>query len=271
MLIQAGPSSLHWFHRWLHLLKSLNRVLRDHKEHLTEDLARNGLAGAATLVAQSSHPFFASWRWHTLADCCASIGKVLPTLKLIVLLLVFLSRARDKSLHEKALEAIRDAKWESMLRCVGPLDAWVVKLQKWVTGCECHRSELEQGKHVDCWQNGRLLHLAYDHAMKYLQDSVAEAGTWIRASLVAIKTCWRRLSACTVGHWPQPRRESALWMWCRGFSPDSTTMVCVLASFNNGSRHLLLDTMPSRDSSSRLERICGGRSMTWLEATWLHA
>ena len=96
-------------------------------------------------------------------------------------LAVSLSLARDKSLHEKALEAIRDAKWESTLRCVRPSDAWVVKLQKWVTGCECHRSELEQGKHVDCWQNGRLLHLAYDHAMKYLQDSVAEAGTWTRA------------------------------------------------------------------------------------------
>ena len=170
---------LRWFPRWLHLLKSLKRVLRDHKEHLTEDLARNGLAGAATLVAQSSHPFFASWRWHTLADCCASIGKVLPTLKLIAHLLVFLSRARDKSLHEKALEAIRDAKWGPCF-AVSVL-AWVVKLQKWVTGCECHRSELEQGKHVDCWQNGRLLHLAYDHAMKYLQDSIAEAGTWIRA------------------------------------------------------------------------------------------
>ena len=87
------------------MLKSLNRVLRDHKEHLTEDLERNGLAGAATLVAQSSHPFFAMWRWHTLADCCASIGKVLPTLKLNVHLLVSLSRARDKSLHEKALES----------------------------------------------------------------------------------------------------------------------------------------------------------------------
>ena len=101
-LIQTGLNSLRLFPRCLDLLKSLNRVLRDHKEHQTEDLERNGLAGAATLVAQSSHPFFASWRWDTLADCCASIGKVLPTLKLNVHLLVSLSRARDKSLHEKA-------------------------------------------------------------------------------------------------------------------------------------------------------------------------
>ena len=69
-----------------------------------------------------------------------------------------------------------------MLRCVGPFAAWVVKLQKWWTGCECHRSELEQGKHVVCWQKGRLLHLPYDHATKCLQDGVAETGTWTRAS-----------------------------------------------------------------------------------------
>ena len=42
----------------------------------------------------------------------ASIGKVLPTLKLNVHFLVSLSRARDKPLHEKALEAIRDANWD---------------------------------------------------------------------------------------------------------------------------------------------------------------
>ena len=90
------------------------------------------------------------WRWHTLADGCASIGKVLPTLKLNLHLVVSLSRAIDKSLHEKALEAIRDAKWESMFRCVGPFAAGVVQLQKWETGCDCHRSELEQGTYVDC-------------------------------------------------------------------------------------------------------------------------
>ena len=100
--------------------------------------------------------------------------------------------------------------------------------------------------------------------MKYLQEGVAEAGTWTRACSGAIKICWRKLSACTVGHWPQPRRKSASWMWYRGFSPDSTTMVYVVASFNNGSRHLLLNTVPSRGSSSCLERICSGRSMTWL-------
>ena len=61
--------------------------------------------------------------------------------------------------------------------------------------------------------------------------------------LVTFKTSWRRLSACTVGHWPPPRRNPASWMWCRCFSPDSTTMVCVLVSINNGSRHLLPNTM----------------------------
>ena len=56
-----------------------------------------------------------------MAACCASVGKVLPTLKLNVHLLVSLSRARDKSLHEKALEATRDANWESKFRCVSVL------------------------------------------------------------------------------------------------------------------------------------------------------
>ena len=52
-------------------------------------------------------------------------------LKLNVHLLVSLSRTRDKSLHEKALEAIRDAKWDSMFHCVCFFFAvWVVKLQK---------------------------------------------------------------------------------------------------------------------------------------------
>ena len=123
-LTQTRSNSLRWFLRWLDLLKSLNRVLRDD----IKDLERNGLGGAATLVADSSHPFFAMWRWHTLAACCASIGKVLPTLQWSVHLPVSLSRARDKSSHEKALEATGDAKWESMFRCVGPYAAWVVKL-----------------------------------------------------------------------------------------------------------------------------------------------
>ena len=61
-----------------------------------------------------------------------------------------------------------------MFCSVGPFAAWVVKLQQRETRCECHRSELEQGKHVDCGQTGRLLHFSYDHAMKY---GVAEAGT----------------------------------------------------------------------------------------------
>ena len=47
---------------------------------------------------------------------------------------------------------------ESMSRCVGPFAAWDVKLQKWRAGCECHRSDLEQRKHDDCWQKGRFLH-----------------------------------------------------------------------------------------------------------------
>ena len=106
--------------------------------------------------------------------------------------------------------------------------------------------------------------MAYDHAMKYLQDGVAEAGTWTRASVGGHQD----LLKVSVG---LPRRKSASWMWYRGFSPDSTTRVYVFASFNDGSRHFLLNIMPSRGSSSCFERICGGRSMTWLEATWRHA
>ena len=85
----------------------------------------------------------------TLAACCASIVDVLPTLKLNVHLLVSLLPARDKSLHEKALEAIRDAKWESMFRCVGYFCC---------LGRQDAEQELEQGKHVDCCQNVRLIH-----------------------------------------------------------------------------------------------------------------
>ena len=96
--------------------------------------------------------------------------------------------------------------------------------------------------------------------MKHLQDGVVELGTWTRASFGGHQDLVEEAVGLS-----QPRRKSASWMWYRGFSPDSTTMVYVLASFNNGSRHLLLDTMPSRGSSSCLERICGGRSVTWLE------
>ena len=113
--------------------------------------------------------------------------------------------------------------------------AWVVKLLKLETGCECHRSEIEEGKHVDSWPKGRLLHVACDHAMKYLQDGVAEAGTWTRTSfggeqdlLEEAVGLYRRTVATA-------KEKSASWMWCRDFSPDSTTMVRVLARFN---RHL---------------------------------
>ena len=121
------------------------------------------------------------------------------------------------------------------------------------------------GKHVDCWQKGRLLHLAYDHAMKYLQDGVAEAGTWTRASFGGHQDWLEELSACTVGHWPQPRRKSASWIWYRGFSPDSTTMVYarVLQQWEStppAQHHAItrLFLMPGTDLRRAIDDMAGG-------------
>ena len=73
-LIQTGINFLRWVPRWLDLLESLNRVLRDHRKHFIEDLERDGQAGAATLVAESSHLFFATRRWHLGSLLCIYRG-----------------------------------------------------------------------------------------------------------------------------------------------------------------------------------------------------
>ena len=93
--------------------------------------------------------------------------------------------------------------------------------------------------------------------MKYLQDGVAEAGTWTRASFGGHQDL-----LVAVGLY---RRTLATAKAKIGFMD---VVPWLLARLDH--RHLLLIAMPSRGSSSCLEWICGGRSTTWLEATYLN-
>ena len=121
----------------------------------------------------------------------------------------------------------------ALCRSLCCLGRQVAELEDWL------RVVLEQGKHVACWQKVRLLHFSYDHAMKY---GVTEAGTQASSGghqdlLEEAVGLYRRALATA------KQKTSASWMWYHGFWPDSTTMMYVLVSFNNGSGHLLANTM----------------------------
>ena len=143
-------------------------------------------------VAQSSHPSFAMWRWHTLADCCASIGMVLPTLKLNVHLLVSLSRARDKSLHEKALE------------CQVKVHASLCRSFLLLGSSNCRSGKLIASVIVQSLNKANMLIVGRKGGCSIwptitprsvFRTALRKLVLGLGLLLVAIKTCWRRLSA----------------------------------------------------------------------------
>ena len=179
--------------------------------------------GASQVVSAASFPHFAHWRWHTLANVAKSLRPLLATLRNAwPLFMNALHKLKDRTLANKATDAMTDAAWHSQFLFVDKFSHWLTALQKWGTGCECHREDLESGLPVSCDKKSRLMHLAYDHAAKHFHAGVAAAQeSWDGAELLSDAT----LGAEFVG---MVRRAAATGLQKLGFLTTLPWLLCNL-------------------------------------------
>jgi hypothetical protein len=139
------------------------------------DLNNADMHAAAGMFQGKTITGFAKWRWGTLYDVCKGVALVLGTLVSVWGALTFVHKIRDNALIKVVNASIHSVDWrEHQFFFVHWYSHWLVKLQRWGMGCECHRAQLEAGEKLDCPMKGRLLRVAFDHAMKHLENGVRE-------------------------------------------------------------------------------------------------
>lgn len=134
-----------------------------------------GLVSASQMFDGTTIPSFAKWRWGTIYEVCAAISVLLATLANVWPLLTFIHKLRDNTLIKNVSAALTNKDWvEHQFFFVEWYSSWLIKLQRWGMGCECHRSQLEAGEKVECFMKSRLMRTAYDHLCKHLDVGVKE-------------------------------------------------------------------------------------------------
>lgn len=179
LVIRRGLTSMKAFPPWLDGLKAIVSFLRSttHAAAFARSLRSQGLDGAAALVEAVKLPGFAEWRWGTLRACCASLQKVIDTLR-TSFDPKLCAGSRDSVSMGKMIKALRSDDWRRMLDFVSWYTNWLGSIMSWGQGCSCHNMELAGGASVECPWKGRRIKEAYGFATVELEKGLKYANTW---------------------------------------------------------------------------------------------
>jgi hypothetical protein len=164
-LIKRGLASARWFPHFLEVLKSLLKMLRNHRADIRHDLDAIGFHAVSDLLTSVSMPYFANWRWKTLHLACKAIGSHLDTLTASFSSFKFLAKLRDTVMAKHVHEALACQEWRAQFFFVSWFGRWLTHLQSWGGSCVCHAECFLRGEAVECHKKGRLLRVAHDHAI----------------------------------------------------------------------------------------------------------
>ena len=176
-LLQRGLSGLDWFPSWLLRLKGVLTFLRNNLDDVLTELRAGGREAAGQVLASVPLPLFAHWRWRTLFAAVASISKIYDTLRENFASLEFVKRLREGSKTAALRETLSDEAFVPQMKFVSWFTAWLGGLEQWGGSCLCH-PDRRSGDNLVCDRKGRLLKVAYPHAVRELDAGLADAQTW---------------------------------------------------------------------------------------------
>lgn len=182
LILQKGLSSLRWFPAWLARLKGVIAFLRQEGRRATmaDHLRTLGKSGLADVVASTSLPSFAHWRWTTLHDCLKSLQPFLRSMATHFDARWF-AKAKDTTGLSTMVAAMSSQEWHKQTDFVWYFAREIDQLMSWGSGCSCHEAELRAGQAVTCGWKGRRLAEAQPHLSGELNRMLAEAETWNEA------------------------------------------------------------------------------------------
>jgi hypothetical protein len=212
LILQKSLSTLRWFPRWLTRFKSVVAFLRVKSNNTTlqRGFRRGGLHALADLVQKLCLPSFAEWRWSTLHLCLVML---LPSLQSLAehFDATWFSNPQDRQRLSSVISAFAAEEWQRQTNFVSFMASWLVGLQQWGTGCDCHHEQLIRGEKVSCDWKGRRITTAYDHICAELARVLRECEAWSQYS-------WHMghqgLVECQMGsNWDQVQQPLPHGLW----------------------------------------------------------
>ena len=85
---------------------------------------------------------------------------------------------KEKSVLSKVTQALTSLAWLQQYRFVLWLCEWLMGIQSWGQGCECHEADLLAGKEVKCYFKGKRLRRAFTWTMARLREGLEDANSW---------------------------------------------------------------------------------------------
>ena len=149
------------------------------KESLCNHLRARGAVAAAEIIARTSFPKFADWRWTTLAVACQALAGCVHTLAEQWDYKAF-ERSRDSATVRTANEAFAGNMWRRQFDFIQWLSSWLLGISSWVGGCPCHVPGDADAE--GCSMKGRRLKQAWAFVSQELGRGLAEANAWTEAT-----------------------------------------------------------------------------------------
>ena len=197
-LLQRGLNCLIWFPLWLSRFRSMVAFLRipSHVPKLTRHLRGQGLGYLADVLEAQRLPSFADWRWSTLKRC---LSAVLPFLDGLIDNFDPALFPGSRSSMVPMITAFGCEAWRRQTDFVMFLATWLVQLQQWGSGCDCHAAQLLAGEDVQCAAKGRRLGTAAVVVETSFREKLLEVSEWTvntwgfgqHAGLMQLQACVR--------------------------------------------------------------------------------
>ena len=178
-VLQRALSTLRWFPLFLLRLKALVAFLRvpSHLTAIARTLKRARLHALSEVIQEVKLPSFAEWRWGTLLQCTTILLGFLDGLIIHFDPAPF-ARSRDRQRLTAVMAAFASDEWRRQLEYTHYIASWLVGLQQWGGGCDCHEEQLTQGASISCPWKGRRLANAFPHIQSELRRVLQESSQW---------------------------------------------------------------------------------------------
>lgn len=182
-LLQRALFALDWFPSWLDAFKAFLTFLRHHSEDLILSLNRfeeGRIVGE--MLAATSFPYFAQWRWGTLADACEAVANVHRPFARVYSRIDFLLKLKDQKILRKIDVVVHGELWSKRAVFVRWMASEVTRLQRFGRTCLCH----EAGDEEECHRVGRVLPAAMKKVEAAMHRWTAASAEWVPATFLGI-------------------------------------------------------------------------------------
>ena len=190
-VIRFGLCSLPWFDLFTRSLKALVRWLREDMEDIAGMLREGGLHGAADVMELTKLPTFIAWRWGTIHEVCKALVDGISIIRAnAAVIFQALGKLQDDTRRRLIRVAIESVDWLNQFRFVSWFSDHMCCTQNWGGSCDCCREKFEAGEKYECYNRGRLIHIAFQFATQRLDDFLAQVNSWDMNHWGNVTTDW---------------------------------------------------------------------------------